>query len=257
MSHPLRVALYLSMLIIVKTRKGPYVKRNETVSAIAPLLRHRLLRAILLGAPGITAIVAILTAAESNLVLAIVLNAAAGIVMSIVLFLAISLVARQVTNERVGLVQAAEQGFWHARAQRLSIRDENGLYTDWYIRLRLQEEIERSQRYGLHFSVLVLKPLGLHQDAELFTTGGGSSDRISQHLRRSDMIALLRDGGLAILLPNTGRRAAATVRRRLTKALASAEAQVGLACFPADGDASGALLTAAAAALGKAKSSAA
>ena len=83
------------------------MQRNETVSAIAPLLRHRLLRAILLGAPGITAVVAILTSAESNLVLAIVLNAAAGIVMSIVLFLAISIVARQVTNERVGLVQAA------------------------------------------------------------------------------------------------------------------------------------------------------
>lgn len=236
------------------------MKRNETVSAIAPLLRNRVLRAILIGAPGITAVVAILTSAESNLALAIILNAAAGIVMSIVLFFAISLVARQVTNERVGLVQAAEQGFWHARAQRLSIRDDNGLYTDWYIRLRLQEEIERSQRYGLHFSVLVVKSSGLNQDAELFTTGGESSDRISQHLRQSDMIALLRDGGLAILLPNTGSRAAATVRNRLTKALASAEAQVGLACFPENGDASGVLLTAAAAAateVGKPKSSAA
>ena len=236
------------------------MERNETVSAIAPLLRHRLLRAILIGAPGITAVVAILTSAESNLALAIVLNAAAGIVMSIVLFLAISLVARQVTNERVGLVQAAEQGFWHARAQRLSIQDDTGLYTDWYLRLRLQEEIERSQRYGLHCSVLVVKSSGLRQDAELFTTDGESSDRISQHLRQSDMIALLRDGGLAILLPNTGNRAAATVRNRLTKALASVEAQVGLACFPENGDASGALLTAAAAAattVGKPKSSAA
>ena len=224
------------------------MERNETVSAIAPLLRHHLLRAILVGAPGITAVVAILTSAESNLALAIILNAAAGIVMSIVLFLAISIVARQVTNARVGLVQAAEQGFWHARAQRLSIREESGLYTDWYIRLRLQEEIERSQRYGLHFSVLVVKSSGLRQDAELFRTGGETSDRISQHLRQSDMVALLRDGGLAILLPNTGNRAATTVRRRLTKALASMEAHVGLACFPEDGDTAGALLTAAAAA---------
>lgn len=223
------------------------MQQRETISTVGPLLRSRALQALLVAAPAVTTTVAILTAAESNLALAIVLNVAAGVIISGSLFIAVSSVARQIADERVDLAQATEAGIWRVRATRLAIESDGaGLYTDWYWRLRLQEEIERSRRYDLHFAVLRVNLLDLHQDAEAQAASAWLGDHLRRHLRRSDLPALLRDGGLGIMLPNTGQRRAQTLERRLTKAFASLNAQVGLACFPGDGEDVGQLLTAAA-----------
>lgn len=219
------------------------MERNEAVSALTPVLRHRALRVLLIAAPGITAAVAILTSMESNLVVAVILNVAVGIIMSSSLFLAVAMVARKAGEEREGLARAAEQGLWRGRLQRLSVEnEETGFYNDWYFRLRVQEEIERSQRYKLHFALVVIRPLALHQDVEVQAKAKSLGDRIRRHLRRSDLPALLTGGDLAILMPNTGRRAAGTVRRRLTKDLKLTEPLLGLACFPGDGEDVSALL---------------
>ena len=219
------------------------MERDAAVSALAPVLRHRALRVLLIAAPGITAAVAILTSMESNLVVAVILNSAAGIIMSSTLFLAVAMVARRGSEEREGLARAAEQGLWRGRLQRLSVEnEETGFYNDWYFRLRLQEEIERSQRYKLHCALLVIRPLALHRDIEVQAMGKSLGDQIRRHLRRSDLPALLTGGNLAILMPNTGRRAAETVRRRLSKELKLTEPQLGLACFPGDGEDASVLL---------------
>ncbi len=208
---------------------------SDTISAFSPLLRHRALRMLLVASPGITAAVAILTATESNLAWVVVLNLSAGIIISSALFLAISMVARHIADERVQLAQATEQEVWRARAQRLSIHNgDTGLYADWYFRLRLQEETERSKRYGLHFAVLLVKPMGLHQDTELGTATAWFGEHIQRHLRRSDRPALLQDGSLGVVMPNTGHRAAREVLRRITAELAALEPKSGLACFPDD-----------------------
>ena len=210
---------------------------------MSPLWRYRWLRVFLIAAPGITAAAGILTSMESNLALVVALNTAAGVIISSALFVAVSIFARRVADERLELTRATGQEIWRARAVRFSIHhDSTGLYTDWYFRLRLQEELERAKRYSVRFALLVLRPIGLHVDAELTSAAGWFAEHIQRHLRRSDLPALLQDGSLAVIMPNTGRRAAATVQQRVTSELAAIEPQSGLACYPDDGEEVTALL---------------
>ena len=221
-------------------------QRIDPLSAIVPLLRYRALWVLLVAAPGITAAVALVTATESNLALVFVLNVATGVVIFSTVFVAVSLAAREVGNERMNLARATEEGQWRARAQLISIsNDETGLYADWYFRLRLQEEIDRAARYDTQFAVLIVTHLELHQDFEMEAASGSFGDAIRTHLRSSDLAALLRDGRLAVLLPHTSRQP--LLKSRLIKVLKSTNARVGLAFFPGDGTDAAGLLSAAAA----------
>lgn len=219
--------------------------RSETLSIIRPLLRDRLVQILLVVAPALTAVVAVLTTSESNPALTISLHLAAGVIISVALVIALSIVAREVADDRVSLAQATGEGLWRARANLLSIHDdESGLYTDWFLRLRIEEEMDRSKRYDQPFTVLRIRASGPH-DAGQQVTKGWLSDQIQRELRKSDLAALLRDGSVGIMLPNTRRPGARRVQLRLSKALAPVGAQVGLACFPEDGkDAVGLLMAA-------------
>lgn len=213
------------------------LEHDETLSSIIPALRHRMLRVLLIAAPGITAAVAILTSAESNLALVVVLNLAAGIIISSTIFIAVSVVSRRTADARVDLAHAADEGVWRARAQRFSIHnDETGLYADWYFRLRLQEEVERSSRYDLSFTLLLVKPVGQRIGAESPVASSWFGDKIRRNLRKSDLPALLSDGSLGVIMSNSARRAAQTVRRRIAKELEEMNPRIGLACFPDDGE---------------------
>ena len=210
------------------------VERDETLASLIPALRHRVLRVLLIAAPGITAAVAILTSTESNLALVVVLNLAAGIIISSTLFIAVSVVSRRAADERVDLAHVADEGVWRARAQRFAIHnDETGLYADWYFRLRLQEEVERSRRYDLRFAVLLVKPLGLGTEPQMASSWFG--DNIRRYLRKSDLPALLQDGSLGVIMSNSARRAAQTVRGRIAKELKKMDPRISLVCFPDDG----------------------
>ena len=233
----------------------PPMERDEMLSSLIPALRHRVLRVLLIAAPGITAAVAILTSTEPNLALVIVLNLAAGIIISSTIFIAVSIVSRRTADARVDLAHAADEGVWRARAQRFSIHnDETGLYADWYFRLRLQEEVERSRRYDLRFAVLLVKPLGLGTQPQMASTW--FNDKIRRHLRKSDLPALLQDGSLGVIMSSSARRAAQTVRRRIAEELEQRDPRIGLACFPDDGqDAEAILMAAARAAAATAKRS--
>lgn len=223
------------------------MNQSDTLAAVSLLLRHRLLRLVLLAAPAITATVAMLTAAEPNLTLRVGLSTASGVVISIALFLAVSIISRQIADDRFGFVQAVNREPWNARwAHLLAIRhDRSGLYSYWYFRLRLQEELERSQRYSLNLAVLLVKrPDHLGNGARKASPEWFGSD-VHRHLRRSDLPALLRDGSLGIILPHTGMKAAETLRRRMAHEPAWSEAEIGLVHYPADGQDVSELLTAA------------
>ncbi len=218
--------------------------RGETIAIIFSLLRDRMVQLLLVAAPAVTTFVAILTASEPDPVIAISLNVAAGIIIVLALAIALSIVARQVADARVSLAQATGEGLWRARAQLLSIHDDDsGLYVDWYLRLRIQEEIERSQRYDQHFAVIRIMASELRTAGEQ-AESNWLSDEFRNELRQSDIAALLKDGSVGIMLPSTDRSGAEPVKSKLAAVLASVNAKVGLACFPDDGEDAVALLTA-------------
>ena len=227
------------------------MERSKTASAIGPLLRNRVLRILLIAAPGIMGAMAVLAAAfDPGLGVIVVSNVAAGVIISSVLFLAVSLAARQVADDRVLLAKAAEEGSWRARTRLLSIRhEENGLYSDWYFRLRLQEEIDRAARYGLRFTLLLGRPTLIHNELDAHATSGLFYDGLRHRLRKSDLPAILKDGTLAILLPHTA--SGAPIQQRLTKQLAATSLATGVASFPEDGDDGDKLIDAAARAAGR------
>ena len=218
--------------------------RGETIAIIFSLLRDRMVQLLLVAAPAVTTFVAILTASEPDPVIAISLNVAAGIIVFLALAIALSIVARQVADARVSLAQATGEGLWRARAQLLSIHDDqSGLYVDWYLRLRIQEEIDRSKRYDQQFAVIRIMASEL-RNASKQVESDWLRDELQNELRQSDIAALLRDGSVGIMLPSTDRSGAELVRSRLASVLASVNAKVGLACFPEDGKDAVALLTA-------------
>lgn len=216
------------------------MNRLGTLETMGWLLKHQSLRILLIAAPGVMAAVSILTARESAIAFALGLNIAVGAFISSALFVVVSVFAKQMADERSGLVRATEQQRTH-NATRLSIYDDNGLFTDWYFRLRVQEEIERSQRYDLEFSVLVIKPATVDGAADPVTSAA-FTEKVRQCLRKSDLIALLRDGSVGVLLPIKGHRAAAAVKRRMSSDLSEFQANVGIANYPEHGQTSATLL---------------
>ncbi len=102
---------------------------------------------------------------------------------------------------------------------------ETGLLTNWYFRLRAEEEIARATRYGQPFTIMSLV--------------GDSSDAlavprlsIKHWLRQVDFAGDLGKT-IAVLLPNTDRAGAAIAMARLTKLVPGT--RIHMAEYPADG----------------------
>jgi hypothetical protein len=102
---------------------------------------------------------------------------------------------------------------------------ETGLLTNWYFRLRAEEEIARASRYGQPFTIVTLvgdSPESL------------SVPRISiKHWMRQVDFAGDLGNMIAVLLPNTDRAGAAIAMARLTKLVPGT--QIRMAEYPADG----------------------
>jgi GGDEF domain-containing protein len=226
--------------------------RLNFVEAPLSMLRHlrsRTVRIVLIATPAVVVMAAIFTAIGPNLVLGVVLSMVAGVIVASALFIAVDSIAREMADERLLFAHTLEAEQWHARAQRLSPQHhKNGrLYADWYFRLRLQEEVERAKRYNAPFTLLLAKKPGANGRGR---ASEWLSTTVEQHLRRTDLPAVLRDGSLGIILPHTAHYKA--VCDRLTEALASANGCVGLALFPKDGEDASSLLRAADIAAGQA-----
>jgi GGDEF domain-containing protein len=115
-------------------------------------------------------------------------------------------------------------------ARKLAIYDrDTGLLAHWYFSRRLEEECQRSDRYGHVFSLLLVEATR----SEKSDNRTGISDCIRTSLRASDLSTHLGDGRFLILLPEAGREAALRFAARL-RACVGALA-VGAAEFPEDG----------------------
>jgi hypothetical protein len=103
---------------------------------------------------------------------------------------------------------------------------ETGLHTDWYFRLRVEEEIARARRYGQPFTIVSIKT---HTAAEMTAIGL----TLAEELRQTDFAGDL--GHLvAACLPNTTRSSAWSLVSRLTEVMRGVELR--LSEFPEDGE---------------------
>jgi hypothetical protein len=105
-----------------------------------------------------------------------------------------------------------------------------GLFADWYVRLRLEEEISRSARFGQRFSVVTItSPEGISKDLAL---------TLARALRHVDYAADLGPA-VAVVLPNTDEDGAEIWRDRLNLP-ASCDSRISE--YPKDGKTVGDLL---------------
>lgn len=81
-----------------------------------------------------------------------------------------------------------------------------GLFTDWYVRLRLEEEIARAARYGQHFTVATIT-----SEAAITTA---TTAALAKTLRHVDYAADLGPA-VVVVLPNTATEGAEIWRDRL------------------------------------------
>jgi diguanylate cyclase (GGDEF)-like protein len=120
--------------------------------------------------------------------------------------------------------------------RRLAIYDEtSGLYNRWYLDLRLQEEAERCDRYGLSMAVIVMKLSLALADLSEDTWGRAAADlaqRMARTVRSVDLTASLGPMEFAICLVHCDRAGAERAIARLRRDVAAREAEIGLAVYP-------------------------
>jgi GGDEF domain-containing protein len=132
--------------------------------------------------------------------------------------------------------QRRYEGLRRARgfAERLVIYDrETGFYADWYFRLRLQEELVRSQRFGQACSLILVEStkgrLTPEDEKKLF-------DTMATAFRETDLVAHLGSLRFVVLLPNSAAEGAALARSRLLELLPDGVVEAGMASYPDNGN---------------------
>jgi hypothetical protein len=98
-----------------------------------------------------------------------------------------------------------------------------GLFTDWYLRLRLEEEISRAARFGQRFAVVTI--------ASAEGVGRDVTAQLARALRHVDYAADLGPA-IAVVLPNTDADGAEIWRDRLDLP-ATCQTRIGI--YPRDG----------------------
>ena len=115
--------------------------------------------------------------------------------------------------------------------RRTTFDRETGLHAEWFFRLRVEEEIARSKRYGQPFSLIMVAGPRQVLDAVRIT--------MKQWLREIDYAGDLGEV-LALCLPNTDRAHSEAAVERLTSLVEGLH--VSLAEYPLDGETVAALL---------------
>jgi GGDEF domain-containing protein len=116
--------------------------------------------------------------------------------------------------------------------RRTTFDHETGLHSEWYFRLRVDEEIARARRYSQPFSLIMVAATSRKVLDVVRIT-------MKQWLREVDYAGDLGDV-LALCLPNTDRASAEAVVQRLTSLVEGVH--VSLAEYPVDGATLAALL---------------
>ena len=112
------------------------------------------------------------------------------------------------------------------------LNEDTGLVAEWYFRLRMDEEIARSQRYNQPFTLIEIRA---NSPDALQTVRAIAQDA----LREVDFAGDLGQQ-LAVCLPNTTRSGAWSVVARLTEVAKGVD--IKLSEFPVDGSTLGALM---------------
>jgi len=121
---------------------------------------------------------------------------------------------------------------------------ETGWYQGWYFELRLDEEVSRSSRYELPFSVVILFLSGADaKNGDSRLLNALLSDIVARKLRRSDLPGIIGLDQFGVLLPHTNAAQAEIVARRLTKWFEPFATVAGIASFPEDGQSAQRLFT--------------
>jgi GGDEF domain-containing protein len=134
-------------------------------------------------------------------------------------------------------------------AERLANFDPNASFSPQYFMQRLQQECDRSRRYGLPMTLLVLRfhPKSGAAGTQRMATSIAADvfTHVAMAMRREDVMGQLAELDYGIYLPHTAREGAAIVSQRLVDALQEYEPTVGVAVFDEDGFSGTALLMAA------------
>jgi diguanylate cyclase (GGDEF)-like protein len=115
---------------------------------------------------------------------------------------------------------------------------EVGLYQRWYLELRLNEEMQRCDRYGLSFALICVRLLNLqHHDAAEDSwqrRASGVAYVTAKAVRTVDLTATVGTGEFAICLVHCDRSGAEKAVRRLREALGEYPCEIGVAAYPED-----------------------
>ena len=117
-----------------------------------------------------------------------------------------------------------------------------GWYHDWYLRLRLEEEVARAARHERSLSLVVLRAAG-GDDVNRRRLQVALAAFAATGLRATDLPCLTSQGDYVIVLPETDLAGAEVVASRLRESLTGFEPHTGTATY-ADGLTAGALLEA-------------
>jgi len=140
--------------------------------------------------------------------------------------------------------------------QELSFTDSlTGLYNRRYFDIQLEEELRRSERYGLNFSLAIadIDDFKLFNDTEGHVAGDNILKQISSilidNVRAHDILVRLGGEEFAIIMPQTRNSEAYQVAERIRKNVKerivgfwkkfpreSLTISIGLAIYPQDGD---------------------
>jgi hypothetical protein len=132
-----------------------------------------------------------------------------------------------------------------SQGRKLTIYEyEGGLFSHWYMELRGKEECDRAKRYGRELAFLVVEPA---RGDDEWSTMRALQIWLQSEMRRSDVAGYLGNGRYLVIMPEADGEAATHLIRRLK--LEGYATDVGLSCFPFDGDTYDELYKAAAAQL--------
>jgi diguanylate cyclase (GGDEF)-like protein len=113
-----------------------------------------------------------------------------------------------------------------------------GLYSRWYLELRLREEVERCRRYGSSFALVVIRLTGVGLAALATDFWVRRVEEIgaltNAALRTVDIVAALGPAELAICLVNCNFGDANSVATRLIACISQDQTSIGVVVFPED-----------------------
>jgi hypothetical protein len=104
---------------------------------------------------------------------------------------------------------------------------DGGLLAAWYVARRLDEELARAHRCDRQLSVLLTSPQLLPGERLPASAREAAAAAALRGTRRYDLVGWLPNGGIVVIMPETGQREAASVADRLRNEMFRCNSAVG------------------------------